>query len=103
MFSGSKALFDLPFDQKKALRRGKNRGYEVIGSQALQDGTLPDLKEVHHHHNQKQAAHLPYLRRVTTSAKTPPIWKKERPTAPSWTLTFGHQRTKFRLPSSESL
>lgn len=45
MFSGSKALFDLPFDQKKALRRGKNRGYEVIGSQALQDGTLPDLKE----------------------------------------------------------
>ncbi|KAF4540042.1 Isopenicillin N synthase [Lasiodiplodia theobromae] len=47
MFAGSKALFDLPFEEKKALRRGKNRGYEVIGSQALQDGTLPDLKEVY--------------------------------------------------------
>ncbi|KAL1644189.1 hypothetical protein SLS58_004469 [Diplodia intermedia] len=45
MFAGSKALFDLPFEQKKALRRGKNRGYETFGSQALQDGTLPDLKE----------------------------------------------------------
>lgn len=47
MFAGSKALFNLPFEEKKALRRGKNRGYEVIGSQALQDGTLPDLKEVY--------------------------------------------------------
>ncbi|OMP88696.1 Sexual differentiation process protein isp7 [Diplodia seriata] len=46
MFAGSKALFDLPFEQKKALRRGKNRGYQTFGSQALQDGTLPDLREV---------------------------------------------------------
>ncbi|OJD34004.1 2og-fe oxygenase family [Diplodia corticola] len=45
MFAGAKALFDLPFAEKKVLRRGKNRGYEAIGSQALQDGTLPDLKE----------------------------------------------------------
>ncbi|KAL0261568.1 hypothetical protein SLS55_002998 [Diplodia seriata] len=45
MFAGSKALFDLPSEQKKALRRGKNRGYQTFGSQALQDGTLPDLRE----------------------------------------------------------
>ncbi|KAH7057275.1 hypothetical protein B0J12DRAFT_408447 [Macrophomina phaseolina] len=45
VFAGSKALFNLPFEQKKALRRGQNRGYEMIGAQALQDGALPDLKE----------------------------------------------------------
>lgn len=46
MFTGSKALFKLPFEEKKALKRAGNRGYELMGSQALQDGTLPDLKEV---------------------------------------------------------
>ncbi|GME64274.1 Isopenicillin N synthase [Neofusicoccum parvum] len=45
MFSGAKALFKLSFAEKKALKRAGNRGYEVMGSQALQDGTLPDLKE----------------------------------------------------------
>ena len=43
-------LFALPSDEKKSLvPRGsvlKNRGYEIIGSQVLQDGALPDLKEV---------------------------------------------------------
>jgi isopenicillin N synthase-like dioxygenase len=39
-------LFDLPLDEKLKLQSAKGRGYEVIGSQALQPGTNPDLKEV---------------------------------------------------------
>ncbi len=44
-------VFSLPLPEKKSLvPRGilKNRGYEILGSQTLQDGTLPDLKEVGH-------------------------------------------------------
>jgi isopenicillin N synthase-like dioxygenase len=43
-------LFSLPLEEKKKLvyPEGllKNRGYELIGAQALQEGALPDLKEV---------------------------------------------------------
>lgn len=48
VFRAAKKLFDLPPEEKRALRHPlmKNRGYEFIGSQALQVGTLPDLKEV---------------------------------------------------------
>lgn len=44
----AKRFFDLPLAEKQALRHPliKNRGYEVIGSQTLQENTLPDLKEV---------------------------------------------------------
>ncbi|KAG6363810.1 hypothetical protein INS49_008913 [Diaporthe citri] len=43
----AKKLFDLPLAEKEALRHPliKNRGYEVIGAQTLQENTLPDLKE----------------------------------------------------------
>ncbi|KAI7786017.1 2og-fe oxygenase family [Diaporthe eres] len=43
----AKKFFDLPLAEKQALRHPliKNRGYEVIGSQTLQENTLPDLKE----------------------------------------------------------
>lgn len=43
----AKRFFDLPLAEKQALRHPliKNRGYEVIGSQTLQENTLPDLKE----------------------------------------------------------
>lgn len=49
VFEAAKRLFSLPVEEKRALRHPvlKNRGYELIGAQALQDGTLPDLKEVY--------------------------------------------------------
>jgi isopenicillin N synthase-like dioxygenase len=48
VFEAARTLFALPLEQKKTLVSSvlKNRGYEIIGSQALQEGTLPDLKEV---------------------------------------------------------
>lgn len=51
VFKGAEALFNLPMEEKVKLDRGKsvgasNRGYELIGGQGLQEGTLPDLKEV---------------------------------------------------------
>ena len=48
LFRATKKLFNLPPAEKHALRHPhlKNRGYEVIGSQALQEDALPDLKEV---------------------------------------------------------
>lgn len=44
----AEAVFALPLETKKKLMHPslKNRGYEIIGSQALQEGALPDLKEV---------------------------------------------------------
>lgn len=44
----AEAVFALPLEEKKKLMHPtlKNRGYEIIGSQALQEGALPDLKEV---------------------------------------------------------
>lgn len=51
VFEGSAAFFKLPFEEKKKLDKSEsvgasNRGYEIIGNQGLQEGTLPDLKEV---------------------------------------------------------
>lgn len=46
-FEAAKKLFSLPVEEKTALQHPllKNRGYELIGAQALQNNTLPDLKE----------------------------------------------------------
>ena len=48
LFTAAEKLFALPLEEKKILKHPvmKNRGYELIGSQALQEGALPDLKEV---------------------------------------------------------
>ncbi len=48
VFRAMEALFALPLEEKKKLRSPVliTRGYELIGSQVLQEGTLPDLKEV---------------------------------------------------------
>jgi len=51
VFAGSEAFFKLPTEEKKKLDKScsvgaSNRGYEIIGNQGLQEGTLPDLKEV---------------------------------------------------------
>lgn len=48
LFTAAEKLFALPLEEKKTLKHSvmKNRGYELIGSQALQEGALPDLKEV---------------------------------------------------------
>ncbi|KAG0649729.1 2-oxoglutarate-dependent dioxygenase mpl2 [Hyphodiscus hymeniophilus] len=50
VFGGSAALFNLPIEEKKKLDKSEsvgasNRGYELIGNQGLQEGTLPDLRE----------------------------------------------------------
>ncbi|KAI1134116.1 Clavaminate synthase-like protein [Hypoxylon sp. FL0543] len=47
VIKAAETFFALPLEEKKKLRPPvlKNRGYEVIGSQALQEGCLPDLKE----------------------------------------------------------
>ncbi|KAI0168985.1 Clavaminate synthase-like protein [Hypoxylon sp. FL1284] len=47
VLAAAERFFALPLDEKKKLRHPvlKNRGYEIMGSQVLQDGTLPDLKE----------------------------------------------------------
>lgn len=56
VFKAAKRLFNLPIEEKRALRHPmlKNRGYEIIGAQALQDDTLPDLKEVSQSQQQYQ-------------------------------------------------
>lgn len=48
VLKASEAFFALPLEEKKKHKHPtlKNRGYEIIGSQALQEGALPDLKEV---------------------------------------------------------
>ncbi|KAH8887524.1 2og-Fe oxygenase family protein [Thozetella sp. PMI_491] len=47
VFKAMEALFALPLEEKKKLRSPVlvTRGYELIASQILQEGTLPDLKE----------------------------------------------------------
>jgi isopenicillin N synthase-like dioxygenase len=48
VFNASKTFFALPLEEKKKLSAPPllNRGYELIGSQVLQEDTKPDLKEV---------------------------------------------------------
>jgi isopenicillin N synthase-like dioxygenase len=47
IFNAGKTFFALPLEEKKKCVAPPllNRGYELIGNQALQEGTLPDLKE----------------------------------------------------------
>lgn len=52
VFRGAAAVFSLPFEEKKrfdtrASVGSSHRGYEVISTQGLAEGTLPDLKEVY--------------------------------------------------------
>src|SRR5690554_5693768 len=47
-FRESRALFDLPENQKEAINKSlsrANRGYEPLKGQTLEPGTPPDLKE----------------------------------------------------------
>ncbi len=49
LLAACETLFALPLETKKALQppgQLYSRGYEVIGGQALQQGALPDMKEV---------------------------------------------------------
>jgi isopenicillin N synthase-like dioxygenase len=46
VFESAHKLFDLPLEHKLKLKGADGRGYEIIGSQTLQAGTNPDLKEV---------------------------------------------------------
>lgn len=46
IFSAAKTFFALSEDEKRKLAGTPGRGYEVIGSQILEAGKKPDLKEV---------------------------------------------------------
>jgi isopenicillin N synthase-like dioxygenase len=48
VFAASKRLFDLPFEEKLRLKSPVmlSRGYDAMGQQVLEPGTLPDQKEV---------------------------------------------------------
>lgn len=51
VLQGAARFFALDMEEKKKVDRSKSigasgRGYELIGGQTLQKGTLPDLKEV---------------------------------------------------------
>jgi isopenicillin N synthase-like dioxygenase len=48
-FDAAKKFFDLDYNEKKKLDCRKmigHRGYDVLASQAYEDGIMPDLKEV---------------------------------------------------------
>jgi isopenicillin N synthase-like dioxygenase len=46
VFQAAKTFFSLPQNTKKRYVGSQGRGYELIGSQALDPSTEPDLKEV---------------------------------------------------------
>ena len=45
-FEAARMFFALPDDEKRNLSGKPGRGYELIGTQILEDGKQPDLKEV---------------------------------------------------------
>ena len=47
VFAAAKAVFALSDDDKRKLSGNPGRGYEIIGSQTLEAGKKPDLKEVY--------------------------------------------------------
>lgn len=75
-------------EEKKKLDKSSsvgasNRGYEIIGNQGLQEGTLPDLKEVYSlfplsppHYSQKNPG---LLRRPRNPRHRPPSPQKRLP------------------------
>ncbi|KAJ9616901.1 hypothetical protein H2200_000621 [Cladophialophora chaetospira] len=46
VFTAAKAVFALPENEKRELSGKPGRGYEIIGTQTLEIGKKPDLKEV---------------------------------------------------------
>lgn len=52
IFTAAKTFFDLPIEEKKKLGGKPGRGYELIGSQILEAGKQPDLKEVSAHRSE---------------------------------------------------
>lgn len=45
-FEAARTFFTLPDEEKRKLSGKPGRGYELIGTQILEDGKQPDLKEV---------------------------------------------------------
>lgn len=46
VFEAAGLVFGLPVEEKMKLKGKNARGYEVMGTQTLQEGAKPDLKEV---------------------------------------------------------
>ncbi|EXJ91470.1 hypothetical protein A1O3_00018 [Capronia epimyces CBS 606.96] len=44
-FAAARTFFDLPDEEKRKLSGNPSRGYELIGTQSLEHGKKPDLKE----------------------------------------------------------
>ena len=74
VFNASKVFFALPLEEKRKLSAPPllNRGYEQIGSQALQEDTKPDMKEVSRPttFTSNPLQMLTIIPRATTSART---------------------------------
>lgn len=45
-FAAARTFFELPDEEKRKVGGVPGRGYEVIGTQVLEEGKQPDLKEV---------------------------------------------------------
>lgn len=107
VFNGAKAFFALPFEEKDKLDKklslgASNRGYEVLGGQALEEGKLPDLKEVSLTWRIPQ--HPLSLFRDSTLVKTyQQMILEQLPAGFTWDLMSGHQRLSFRKPISKYL
>lgn len=61
IFAAAKAIFALPDEEKRKLAGVPGRGYEIIGSQILEPGKKPDLKEVCFHCHQSRCVELKVL------------------------------------------
>lgn len=104
VFSASKTFFALPLEEKKKCVAPPllNRGYELIGTQVLQEGTLPDLKEVCHTCSSIEITngHFTDSSRVTTSVSTSPtLRKKPRITRNGWVRTSSRRHPSSLTPS----
>ncbi|KAK2616675.1 hypothetical protein QQS21_000498 [Conoideocrella luteorostrata] len=69
VFCASKKLFSLPQEEKLKLKGGPGLGYEAFGSQVLEAGKKPDLKEGYFYHRE-----MPELQSADKPFQKPNIW-----------------------------
>lgn len=94
VFKGSATFFSLPVEEKNKLDKSSsggaaNHGYEIIGTQGLQEGTLPDLKEVSYTDINNTAITQMKYRASTSVNIFPPTTLALKPTPTLWDPTSG--------------